>query len=183
MREKPFSEGFSDEKLASIGITSFGYIKTADIPFSAEVRSFCDGSTGKGCGNFEKSWACPPAVGTFEECRAELLGYERGLVFAAVYTLEDEFDFEAMKRGHADFKRITDALYEKLERPFIILSNEGCRRCDACTYPDAPCRFPDMLFPSLEGYCVLVGQLAKAAGMKYNNGKNTVTFFGLVCFS
>ena len=35
---------------------------------------------------------------------------------------------------------------------------------------------------SLEGYGIFVSELATQAGMKYNNGPNTVTFFGaLIC--
>jgi len=56
---------------------------------------------------------------------------------------------------------------ESLERPFLLLSNEGCIRCKSCTYPDAPCRFPDKLYPSLEGYGILVTELAKKAGLNF----------------
>jgi hypothetical protein len=36
--------------------------------------------------------------------------------------------------------------------------------------------------PSLEAYGVNVSALASAAGMKYINGQNTVTYFGAVLF-
>ena len=65
---------------------------------------------------------------------------------------------------------------------YLLLSNEGCKRCEKCTYPDAPCRFPDKLFHSLEGYGFIVSELAKMAGISYINGENTVTYFGAVMF-
>ncbi|MFQ6804175.1 MAG: DUF2284 domain-containing protein [Lachnospiraceae bacterium] len=34
---------------------------------------------------------------------------------------------------------------------FLILSNEGCDLCSECTYPEAPCRFPDRSHGSIEG--------------------------------
>jgi hypothetical protein len=37
--------------------------------------------------------------------------------------------------------------------------------------------------PSLEAYGINVSELAKAAGMNYINGQNTVTYFGAVLFS
>ena len=64
----------------------------------------------------------------------------------------------------------------------LILSNESCNRCKKCTYPDAPCRFPDKLYPSIEGFGFIVSELATQAGIKYNNGPNTVTFFGAVLY-
>ena len=36
---------------------------------------------------------------------------------------------------------------------------------------------------SLEAYGVNVSRMAQAAGMKYINGANTVTYFGAVLFS
>ena len=63
-----------------------------------------------------------------------------------------------------------------------VLSTEACTRCAHCTYPDAPCRFPERLHHALEGYGFLVHELAQAAGIRYNGGKGTVTFFGALLF-
>ncbi|RAQ30001.1 hypothetical protein DPQ25_00325 [Hydrogeniiclostridium mannosilyticum] len=37
-------------------------------------------------------------------------------------------------------------------------------------------------FPSLEAYGVFVSKLAQACGMRYINGANTVTYFGVVLY-
>jgi predicted metal-binding protein len=66
---------------------------------------------------------------------------------------------------------------------YLVLSNEGCEICKDCLYPHAPCRFPDRLHHSIEGYGILVSDLAKKAGVNYNNGENTVTFFGALLFN
>jgi hypothetical protein len=83
------------------------------------------------------------------------------------------------------FKQTVDRFAEAI-KPLVsnglILSNEGCGRCKVCTYPDAPCRFPDKLYPSIEGFGFIVSELANQAGIKYNNGPNTVTFFGAVVY-
>ncbi|MBP5294985.1 MAG: DUF2284 domain-containing protein, partial [Lachnospiraceae bacterium] len=41
---------------------------------------------------------------------------------------------------------------------------------------------PDKTLLSLEACGVDVYQTAKAAGLPYNNGANTVTYFGLILF-
>ena len=169
----------SEECFAELGITAYGWIKTEQIVFSKEVRDICAGNR---CRHYGKTWACPPAVGTFEECKEKCLSYSRALVFSATYPLEDSFDYEGMKHGHRAFKQVCDHLYEVLEKPFLLLSNEGCIRCEKCTYPELPCRFPDKLFPSVEGYGILVYETAKNAGMAYRYGADSVTYFGLVCF-
>jgi len=43
-----------------------------------------------------------------------------------------------------------------------------------------PCRHPQQAISSLEAYGVNVSLLAQAAGMRYTNGQNTVTYFGAV---
>ena len=99
--------------------------------------------------------------------------------------LEDSFDLEGMQAGMKDFKRLTDAFHHRLAScctDYLLLSNEGCGRCEKCTYPLQPCRFPEMLHHSLEGYGLMVYELAGQAKMPYHNGAGTATFFGAVCF-
>lgn len=115
--------GLTSEALREIGITSFGVILTSEIAFSGEVRSYCEGNA---CRNYGATWACPPAVGTVEECRERVRRFERALVFASAYRLEDSFDFEGMAEGHRDFKAVCDRLYERCRGEFLLLSNEGC---------------------------------------------------------
>ena len=72
--------------------------------------------------------------------------------------------------------------YDLLTPPFKLLSTGGCHLCKTCTYPDAPCRFPDRMSPSISSYGIIAANLAESAGMPYINGENTVTYFGLLCF-
>ena len=67
----------------------------------------------------------------------------------------------------SDFKDTVDRLADRIKPNFqeaLILSNEGCGRCKTCIYPDAPCRFPDKLYPSIEGFGFIVSELAKLPG-------------------
>ena len=97
------------------------------------------------------------------------------------YDLEDSFDFEGMMEGMKSFKnscRILDELIKGDISKYLILSNEGCDLCKNCTYPDAPCRFPDRAHGSLEGYGIFVNKLAEQVGINYINGVNTMSYFG-----
>ena len=171
-----------DEELKKTGISQYGVISTMEIVFDDEIRKICEGNA---CRLYAKTWACPPAVGTVEQCRKRCLQYKRALVFNAVYPLEDSFDYAGMMQGHAAFKQLCDRLYLLAKEEclsFLLLSNEGCIRCKNCTYPDAPCRMPDKLFPSLEGFGINVAKLAESAGIQYINGSNTVTYFGMLLY-
>ena len=185
MRKTPFKESVLAEleERGGIpeGISHLGYLSTSDIVFSEEVRHLCEGNQ---CRQYNKTWACPPAIGSYEECRSRCLSYSSAMIFSAVYQIEDSFDYEGMMKAHAQFKEVCDLLHDKyLDQPFLLLSNESCRRCKKCTYPDSPCRFADKLYPSVEGYCIFVNKTAKKVGIPYNAGVNTVSYFGMVCFN
>ena len=167
------------ETLERLGFDRYAVIKTADVTFSPEVRKMCEVNR---CGKYNTTWACPPAIGTLEECTERCKKYENCAVFSRAYGLEDSFDFEGMMEGHRDFSETSAELRKLLKGDFLMLSVEGCSKCGKCTYPDAPCRFPETLSGSLEGYGIFVNKLAGAAGLPYNSGPNTVTYFGAVFF-
>ena len=168
----------SQEMLDRIGVYQHGVIDTDSIGFHTEVRKMCEDNV---CRNYGKTWACPPGVGTLDECRARLQKYDKMLLFSVKYDLEDSFDFEGMKDAMREFKVVSRNLSEEVEpylSDYLVLSNEGCGICESCTYPDNPCRFPDKLQESIEGYGIFVSKVAQKAGIRYINGANTVTFFG-----
>lgn len=170
------------EIAAGLGFHESGVVATSDLQYDPVIRKICEGNT---CRNYNTSWACPPAVGTLDECRARCEQFEHLLLLSAKYDLEDPFDYETMVEGHADFKKkidgFNDAICGMLDN-YQLLTNEGCGRCRTCTWPDAPCRFPDKLYHSIEGYGFHINRLAAKAGMHYINGQNTVTYFGGLLF-
>ena len=173
-----------NDKIKAAGLFQYGIIDTADINFSQEVRKMCEVNT---CQKYGKTWACPPAVGTVEECKKRIQQYEKMVVFTGKYDLEDSFDFEGMMAGAKNFShscRIFDEAVKPYLTDYLMFSNEGCDLCKNCTYPNEPCRFPDRVHGSLEGNGIFVSEIAQMANVNYNNGANTVTYFGaLVCNS
>ena len=153
-------------------------IPMGELSWLPESRDYCAANK---CRSYGSCWACPPAVGTLEECKARCAQYAHFLLFARMYELEDSLDIEGMGDAHDDFQervdRLGDALREAGISDFLILNNEGCSRCDEdCTYPDAPCRFPDQLSYSMEGFGLFVSQVCKDNGLEYNHGPNTMTY-------
>lgn len=164
------------------GMCQANFIPTKDLTFYPEIRKICEGNA---CRNYARTWACPPATGTLEECQKRLLKYDTLLLFSNKYEIEDCFDIEGMRAALLAFKRSVDLFHNGLNAflsDFLLLSNEGCARCEKCTYPGAPCRFPGLLHHSIEGYALNIGELANLAGIRYNNGPNTVTYFGGLAF-
>lgn len=166
----------------SLGIHEYGFIKTKDLVFSQGVRELCQMNS---CGQYGRTWACPPGVGTFEECKKKITAYENLFVFTTLHPLEDSYDFEGMMAGkerHCEICPKVVSVFQEHFSDLFVLSAEGCARCKTCTYPDAPCRFPDLLYPSIESYCVEVNRLAETAEVHYINGADTVTYFGCILY-
>lgn len=66
----------------------------------------------------------------------------------------------------------------------LHLGAGGCKVCPTCAKREGqPCRYPENAMPSLESCGVNVYNTAKAAGLKYINGQNTVTYFGMVLWN
>lgn len=176
---------FDYEKLMSevSGVYDYGLISADDLVFLEEVRDICKGNS---CRQYGKTWACPPAVGTYEECKAEAMSYKKGLMFNGKYEIKSPFDWKGMMAGKDKFKAVCTQLGEKINDyidDYLFLDVEGCDICKECTYPNLPCRFPDKMHSSIEGYGMYVSAIAKKAGIKYDNGEGTVTFLGLILFN
>ncbi|MBQ9805568.1 MAG: DUF2284 domain-containing protein [Clostridia bacterium] len=151
-------------------------------------RSFRDMCTANSCGVYGKCWMCPPDVGEIDALMAEIKDYRYALVYQTVSELEDSFDFEGMvaakKRTYPLAQSLRSVFAEEKITHVLHLGAGGCGVCKTCAKRTGePCRFPEKAMASLEAYGINVSQLAKAAGMKYINGQNTVTYFGAVLFS
>ncbi len=162
----------------SCGAYEAGTIGTKELIVHEEIRKICEENA---CHNYGKTWACPPAIGSLDECRVRIENYGEMILYSCKYPIEDSFDFQGMHQSLLEFKGLSERIQSRLIPVLsngLFLSNEGCVRCKACSYPDAPCRFPEKLQHSIEGYGFIVSDLAKLAGIKYINEANTVTYFG-----
>ena len=161
-------------------VHEYACIKTTEIPFRRYVVDACAMNY---CGQYGKTWQCPPAIGEFDELKKECLSYEKAIVFTTCHPLEDSFDIEGMNAGREVHEKLTDAIIQLFNGKKIkALSAEGCRLCKECTYPNTPCRFPQKARSSVEANGISVVELAQNCGMHYKNGQNTVTYFSVILY-
>ena len=159
-----------------IGFDQAGQLDPSTIELKEEVREMC--ASGK-CAMYDKRWSCPPGCGTLDECRELLKGYTRGILVQSVGELEDNFDIETMMETEAAHKeRFYNLRKALLERGVEALAVGAgcCTVCPECTYPDAPCRFPEEKMSSMEALGMLVLEVCKANDMRYFYGENTIAY-------
>ena len=171
-------------KIESLGAFRAAPIRGDQVVLEASFRSQCAQNS---CGAYGKYWVCPPACGEIEDLMACVRSYDQAILYQSVGSYEDSFDFEGMtaaRHAHSALsRRIEKELGGLLPPERLHLSVGGCDLCAACSYPEGrPCRHPEEALLSLEACGVDVYQTAKAAGLSYNNGPNTVTYFGLILF-
>ena len=147
-----------------------------------EVRAMCAADK---CRAYGRSWACPPACGSLEHCEKRINAYSDGILVQTVGNLEDEFDLEGIAAAQRLHSRRFDAFARQLRRMIpdcLPLCAGTCTRCEVCTYPDRPCRFPDKRLSSMEAYGLLVSEVCTASGMPYYRGEKTITFTSCVLY-
>lgn len=181
--------GFDFTKLVEqakvLGATAAGVLNAADINFDEGFRAACEQNY---CGKYGTNWMCPPGVGEFEQLKAKVLSYSKGVVFQTVYQMEDSYDFEGMEKAadiHDEvFGRILEYIRSNDSYPTVFPLNAGaCKVCKDCTYPSGePCRLPEKAIASVEAYGIDVNALVGLCDIAYNNGTATVSYVGLFLF-
>ena len=92
-----------EEALAALPIFQYAYFSPADLVFTERVRHVCETE----CPMYGKTWACPPAVGTVEECRARCLSYPEGLMISTVTEVGDVENLEETLSTRKEHEEIT----------------------------------------------------------------------------
>jgi len=169
---------------ASSGVKAHecGELPVSALVFSPELFKSCSANV---CGHYNSSWTCPPASGTLEEQREKILSYKNAFIFTTKYDLEDSFDYEGMTAARELHTRLTLEFRTIMGKNFPFYGAGSCPICkdkdgkSSCAFPD-PCHFPDKKIGSIEAAGINVTELSKAAGIKYNNGPNTVTYFSMI---
>ncbi|MBE6634179.1 MAG: DUF2284 domain-containing protein [Ruminococcaceae bacterium] len=165
-----------------LGAARVGTVAIEDVTFDPVFREICASNA---CGQYGKCWTCPPDVGEIDRLIEEAKGYSYAMVYQTVTELEDSFDYEGMMEAGNTHNRLAQALRRRMDEMGIEnvlhLGAGGCRLCGVCAKKtNEPCRHPALAMRSLEAYGIHVSKLAEAAGMKYINGQNTVTYFGAI---
>lgn len=158
------------------GFTYATELRMETVELLTEVRQMCEKNT---CHAYGKNWACPPACGTLEECRARLEQYPYGILLQTVGEIEDWMDYEGMMEVESTHKRNFERYVSRLRQEKIKMlpvGTGGCRVCSTCTYPGAPCRFPEKSFTSMEAYGMEVNRICKANGLDYNYGPGRIAY-------
>ena len=169
-----------EQQLAEFPLYQYMFIDTKELSFSPRVRHICESE----CPMYGKSWACPPAVGSVEDCQAKCLSYPEALVITTITEVSDIANLQETLDTRGPHEAITHQIADLVRRQcgeVYVLSTEACAVCEQCAYPDGPCRHPDRMFPCVESHAILATELAEKYGIDFIGG-NIVTWFSLIFY-
>lgn len=166
------------------GASKATVVDAGRIALSEEFPKICERND---CGNYGRTWTCPPYPFGVERAMERVRSFDRALWYSSVGALEDGFDYEGMveaARRHAELgQRIHLGTAPLLKGDFLHLSCGICSLCESCTRPEGkPCRHPERALDAMEGWGVDVYNTTRGTGLAYVNGQNTVTYFGMLLF-
>lgn len=167
--------------LAELPLAQYEFFRTEELEFSERIRTICHDE----CPRYGKTWACPPAVGPVEACRTRCLSYPDGLMLVTLTEVDDIADMAqtlATRPAHEEVTRKAAQLLRAQGLEVLGLSTDSCAICAHCTYPELSCRHPELMFPCVESYGIVVTALAERLGVDYQYGSNVVTWFSLLLF-
>lgn len=170
-----------EAKLQELPLYEYAFLSTDELTFTERVRVICEVE----CPRYNKSWACPPAVGDVSECIARCKAYPNFLMISTITEVSDIANIDETLATRPDHEAVTREVQQMLleeANEVYVLSTESCAVCKDCAWPDAPCRHKDKMFPCVESHGILVTDLAERRGMDFMVGTNLVTWYSLLFY-
>jgi predicted metal-binding protein len=172
-----------EEALSALPLYVYFYLDPKSLEFSPRIRWICEHE----CPMYDKTWACPPGVGTVEQCKAKCLGYQNCLLVGTIVEAEDISDLHATLATRPEHEAVTNQVRQLMRQQGIepyILSTEACAICDHCAYADGqPCRHKDVMHPCIESHGINIIPTLEENGLDFQYGSNIITWYSLLFFN
>ena len=171
-----------ESEISQLPLYYYGFIDPKSLEFSERIRYICSAE----CPMYNKTWACPPAVGEVKECEGKCKAFSNCLLIGTITEVADIADIETALATRGDHEAITNQVREFFRaqgvEPFI-LSTEACAVCERCAWLDGePCRFPDRMHPCVESHGINLIPTLEDHGLEFQYGENIVTWYSLLFF-
>ena len=172
-----------EPQLAQLPLFSYHVFDPSELDFSQRIRWICQNE----CPMYNKSWACPPAVGEVDSCKAKCLGYRKCLVIVTMTEVNDIANIQEALDTRPEHEALTGQVREMMRAAGVepyVLSTEACAVCERCAWLDGqPCRLPDRMHPCVESHGINVIPLFESLGIPFIYGENIVTWVSLLFFN
>ena len=171
-----------EEKLSELPLYIYDFIDPRALEFNGRIRWICEHE----CPMYGTTWACPPGVGSLEECERKCASYENCLLISSIVEVSDIANLEETLATRPDHEALTNQVRDIMEEQGIqpyVLSTEACAICERCAILDGqPCRHPERMHPCVESHGINVVPILETLGLEFQFGANVVTWISLLFF-
>lgn len=171
-----------EEKLADLPLYIYDFLDPRELEFSDRIRWICEHE----CPMYGKSWACPPGVGSVENCRGKCLSFENCLMISTIAEVSDIADINETLSTRPEHEAVTNQVRDIMRQLGVepyILSTEACTVCERCAILDGqPCRLPGKMHPCVESHGINVIPVLESRGLEFQFGANVVTWISLLFY-
>ena len=171
-----------EQKLAELPLFGYFWIDPKELEFSDRIRWICEHE----CPMYNRTWACPPAVGPVAECKKKCRSYAHCLMIATITEVNDISDINETLATRPGHEKITNQVWDLLREQGIdpyILSTEACTVCERCAWLDGqPCRLPGKMHPCVESHGINLIPTLESNGIEFQFGANVVTWVSLLFY-
>ena len=169
--------------LAELPLLGYFSVDPKSLEFSDRIRWICENE----CPMCGTTWACPPAVGSVNACRAKCRSYDNCLMIATITEVADIANIDETLATRPDHEEITGQVAALMEEQGVkpyVLSTEACAICDRCAILDGqPCRRPERMHPCLESHGINIIPTLEENGLEFQYGDNMITWYSLLFFN
>ena len=178
-----FDQNTLEQQLAQLPVYAYAYIDPKTLDFSQRIRYICKTE----CPMYDKTWACPPAVGEVSECRDKCLKYNSCLLIGTITEMVGEPSMAQSLATRPEHEKLTNQVRDLFREQGIepyILSTEACTVCERCAWLDGlPCRLPGRMHPCLESHGINIIPTLESIGLDFIFGAEVITWSSLLFFN
>ena len=172
-----------EAQLAQLPLYTYHFLSPEELEFSQRIRWICENE----CPMYGKTWACPPGVGSVEECQQKCMRYVNCLMIATITEVNDIANIEETLSTRGPHEALTNQVRDLMQEQGVFpytLSTEACALCERCAYLEGlPCRLPEKMHPCVESHGINILPLLETLGLEFQYGENVVTWFSLLFYN
>ena len=155
------------------------HVPAYDREAVVRFRGLCEQNL---CGDYGRTWACPPGHSTHMDELSRR--YNAALILRRTFQIDPK-DREALLSATEECKTATRRALASMRSSGIDcrgFSEGGCRYCGTCSYPE-PCRYPEALLPSISALGIDLGEYLRSLGEELVFLDDSVTLYTLILFA
>ena len=111
-----YKMGKFEEYISQFPVYEYRILDTKGIQVRERVRTICS----QECERFGTTWACPPAVGSLEQCRDRISRYPQAVFFSSVAEVSDLMNMEEMLSTRHQHEKITEEIASFLQEQGLV---------------------------------------------------------------